>query len=248
MTGFDEAQSHEMADEEDTDELNPSEPIRRMRPVLVILQWTLIVYIIALFVTALWIGGYAAVSALQESNALPDWLAEVAYSVFGIPEIYVDTVYYGVILITMTVYLWFVMRAVSNLRAFSPRYIGASPLGSVVWHFVPVLNLVKPYQIMRMLWVHAHDPLAGEGKPPDAAVWWWWLWLGAAFTAWLFGLARLSMYDAIAEGGDGMAEFYRASFLTVMSHVIQAASALFLFPLIKGIADAQDGIAKAREF
>jgi hypothetical protein len=59
---------------------------------------------------------------------------------------------------------------------------------------------------------------------------------------------HFSMISAVAAGESGMNEFYRANTFVVVGDIAQITSALFLSPIIKGIAEAQDDVARSKEF
>ena len=69
--------------------------------------------------------------------------------------------------------LW-IHRATRNLPALGKTYLPRfTPRWAVGWFFVPILNLVRPYQVMREIWRGSFVPARGWGL----VKWWWALWL-----------------------------------------------------------------------
>jgi hypothetical protein len=84
-------------------------------------------------------------------------------------------------------FLVWIHRAHRNLAALGARELRFSPWGAVGWFFVPVLHLVRPYQVVREIWtasdphVVVSDAAARERAPvPGILRWWWGLWVASA--------------------------------------------------------------------
>jgi len=72
---------------------------------------------------------------------------------------------------------WF-RRAYGNAIALGHRASFAPGWAIGAW-FLPILNLVRPYQIASAMWRHAGGHV-GRGRPVG---WWWAFWLAANFLA-----------------------------------------------------------------
>lgn len=60
-------------------------------------------------------------------------------------------------------FLAWLHRAYGNLRSLGARQLDSSPGWAVVSFFIPILNLFRPYQIVRETWRHSHPALpAGQ--------------------------------------------------------------------------------------
>jgi hypothetical protein len=106
-----------------------------------------------------------------------------------------------IILSTAVAFLTWFYRAHKNLPRLGARNLEYSPGWAVGGFFVPFLNLVRPYQVMREVW-HCSNPSAlesnatPEGQPPQppnlALLRWWW---GLFLLSWAFGriAARVAM-------------------------------------------------------
>jgi hypothetical protein len=147
-------------------------------------------------------------------------------------------------LATIIAFLWFNVRAVSNIRAFSRHHVPASPLSVVLWQFVPVLNLVKPYSLMMMYWSRTHETAAKPADGPALGLWWWIAWVAAIL---FVSLSRL--VDQIDVGrvqaGPVSGIPLRALGLATTSSACFVISALAMLAITSGIARAQNGIRKA---
>lgn len=80
------------------------------------------------------------------------------------------------IMCVVAVGMW-TYRASANAHAISNE-MTISPGWAVGWYFVPFMNLVRPYQGMREIWLASHFRGNWHGEPaPGLLGWWWGLWL-----------------------------------------------------------------------
>ncbi|GMR04819.1 MAG: hypothetical protein BMS9Abin23_0730 [Thermodesulfobacteriota bacterium] len=93
-------------------------------------------------------------------------------------------------LITAVTFLRWIYLASINCRGFNPDAMRFTPGWSVGYYFIPVLNLFRPYQTMKEVWLVSMDPRRGKDQSAGALlVWWWALWLISG----LFGQASFRM-------------------------------------------------------
>lgn len=72
--------------------------------------------------------------------------------------------------------MW-IYRASANAHAISNE-LTISPGWAVGWYFVPFMNLIRPYQGMREVWLASHYRGNWHGEPaPSLLGWWWGLWI-----------------------------------------------------------------------
>lgn len=149
----------------------------------------------------------------------------------------------GIALAIVVAFLWFNVRAVSNLRAFSLRHVPASPLGVVLWQFAPFLNLAKPYSIMMMLWSRSREHAGEPTESPAAGFWWWASWLAAILFTTLSRVVDTIDADHV---GSGPVETIplRALGLATVATVCFIISTLALLLITSGIARTQNRIRK----
>jgi len=83
-------------------------------------------------------------------------------------------------------------RSLSSITTFTPKW-------AVGCYFVPVMNLIRPYQAMQEVWRVSGNPRGWQGDPPSALVtlWWtfWLLTLGLAEASFLMNDEALTAQD-----------------------------------------------------
>ncbi|MEW9031521.1 MAG: DUF4328 domain-containing protein [Planifilum fimeticola] len=92
--------------------------------------------------------------------------------------------------ITAISFLLWTYRSYRNLSALSDRDLRFSPGWAVGWYFVPIMNLFRPFQVMKEIWEGSapdadHSrPEEGKGRPVSPLLpGWWSLWLLSNFLA-----------------------------------------------------------------
>jgi hypothetical protein len=90
----------------------------------------------------------------------------------------------GALIFTIIFFLIWEYRAYSNLSPLKARNLEHSPGWAVGWWFIPFANLVKPFQVMKEIWVES-DPdysedlgfLSSNSSAPAIFGFWWGLWI-----------------------------------------------------------------------
>ena len=132
------------------------------------------------------------------------------------------------------VFLMWLYRARSNLRALGAEDVRWSPGWSIAFWFIPVMSLFRPYQVVKETW-QASDPASLPGwrrdPPPDIFGWWWGLflvyWLGSNATG----------EDSTSMGG--ATGFDRATLIDVAFLIIGIAAALCAIHIVRDITTRQ---------
>jgi hypothetical protein len=83
---------------------------------------------------------------------------------------------------TSIAFLMWIHRAHRNLPSLGARDLRFTPGWAVGWFFIPIMNLFRPYQVMREVWAESDpaaltpDPWSGDPSPPrgSSLVGWWW--------------------------------------------------------------------------
>jgi hypothetical protein len=158
---------------------------------------------------------------------------------------YVAGVYFGTLAIAGACYLRFIYRAVANVKKFSARYLSDSPLGSVIWHFVPGLSLIKPYRIMRVVWIRSHGGPSDDGDGPPTGAVWWISWLILTFAG---GYASFTQNFSPETNVAAADLANRLDVVNIIGSLGGIASALLLMPITRGIAQAQDFVETSKVF
>ncbi len=146
---------------------------------------------------------------------------------------------FGVLVGTAIAFLMWFHRAHRNLPALGSRHLKYSPGWAVGGFFVPFLNLVRPYQVMKEVW-RGSDPAPASlqaGHPDDVPVsprigWWWALWI-------IMGIANQLSFRASmhAETVDAL---LAASWLDIGSDFISLPAALVTIFMVRGVDANQE--------
>lgn len=132
-------------------------------------QWILAVFYLLLAVTVVSIGSnYLELRLVQEPVFTPEEANanDTRQMIIGILQL--------VLHISAWVFfiLWF-RRAYYNLHAVGRRMEFTEGWAAGAW-FVPLLNLVRPYQIMREIWVDTQLASYDRVEKDTSLVGWWW--------------------------------------------------------------------------
>jgi len=92
------------------------------------------------------------------------------------PDIYgiVGLVQAILFIITSIMFLCWIYRSSKNLRSLSEQSMRFTPGWAVGWYFIPLLNLWKPYQVMKEIWNVSHKT---ENTSLAVVRSWWALWI-----------------------------------------------------------------------
>ena len=90
----------------------------------------------------------------------------------------------GSFFMTAIFFLLWTYRSYRHLSALSDRNLRFSPGWAVGWFFAPIMNLFRPYQVMKEMWKES-DPDADPSRPEEGKgrtgspllKGWWGLWL-----------------------------------------------------------------------
>ena len=117
----------------------------------------------------------------------------------------------------------------ANAHVFSDA-MAISPGWAVGWFFVPIANLVKPYQAMKETWVESHEAAGCLDEMYTPLVGWWWgLWLATNF------LGNLG----VMFGGGTAEALEAAAYVDLIASASNIALCLVLIRLIKRLSRVQ---------
>jgi len=140
--------------------------------------------------------------------------------------------------LTSIAFMTWLYRCRVNLRAFGTRRLRYSRNWAIFGFLIPVLNLIRPYQVAREVW-QASDPSTDDPfewklvKPPFLFhAWWGSFILFVVFKLLAIWMASSSAYDPhrlqVAQGVELLADF------------MAAVSVTFVYFVVERITDAQD--------
>lgn len=153
----------------------------------------------------------------------------------------------GVFLACVICYLLFVHRAMKNLHVSNARGLSISPGWAVGYSFIPFLNLVMIYRVMKEIWEASADPDRGRHSAPQLLGWWWGLYLAGNI------LGRIS--DALANGmsepadpADFLGVFAPGSLVGILSAALAIGATFCLLTIIRQVKDAQETLRATSAF
>jgi hypothetical protein len=81
----------------------------------------------------------------------------------------------GILVVTAVVFFMWVYRANKNCRGFGAEGMKFTPVGAVTDFFIPILNLVRPHQILSEIWSVSADPVRWKQTGGSGLVTCWWV-------------------------------------------------------------------------
>ncbi len=159
----------------------------------------------------------------------------------------------GFVVFILTLYWYY--RASKNVRAFGATGI-TSPVMAVVWWFVPILNLWKPYSVARDIWKASNPQLDVSFSNKINTGWkdspssnniqlWWILGLLALFIRIIAGIMLSDLYysDPEQTGQDltviNEMIFY-SNFFVIAADILSIFSIIYFIRMIKGVSMRQE--------
>ncbi len=140
-----------------------------------------------------------------------------------------------IVITIMVFFLRWMHLAYSNLHKLQIPGLRTSPTIAMWSWFIPVLNLFRPYQVMKEIW-QASDPASTADnwktiKPPGVMGLWWGLWL-------LQGILGQAAFKLVLK--DDSSSGAIADVLTGGSDIFSVVAALCLLKIVKIITLNQD--------
>lgn len=136
-------------------------------------------------------------------------------------------------IVTSLAFLFWIYRAYQNLTALNVRDQSYSPSWAAGGFFVPLLNLVRPYQIVSEIWAKSEPDLSrpATSTSPLIKVWW------ATF---IIGSVLSRVADTSARGNATPDQLIWPMWLTLISIGLQIIAAISGSLVIKSIDDRQE--------
>ena len=137
-----------------------------------------------------------------------------------------------------TAFLAWLFQARVNLRAFGVRRLRFARVWSVAGFLVPVLNLVRPYQVVQEVW-QASDPASADAfnwkslRVPQLLRVWWIAALGCA------GLQLLAFLVGLG-AGTSLSRLQLAVGLHLAANLAVGAAAVLTCFVVKSVSEAQE--------
>lgn len=175
---------------------------------------------------------------------------ELGESVTELLYVGVALLQFVIFIATAIVFLMWLHRVYRNLPALGAAKPDTTPSWAVAYFFIPFVNLIKPFQVVREIWHESTPAAATQNKfgedfggdssrsgTPALVGWWWALWIIANIA----GRAS-SRFTDTAGTIEGM---LLASWATVASDALFIIAAVLAILVVKRIDEMQE--AKFRQ-
>jgi hypothetical protein len=126
-------------------------------------------------------------------------------------------------------FLGWLHRVVANGPALGARELRYTPGWAVGWWFVPVLNLVRPFQVVAEAWI-----LSARDPSPS---------LGVLLPAWwgLFILGNVvSRFLVVRTGSDDVTALRNAAIIDIVASMVLIAAALLCVVMVRRLTERQE--------
>jgi uncharacterized membrane protein YeaQ/YmgE (transglycosylase-associated protein family) len=149
----------------------------------------------------------------------------------------IGVVQVGLFIATGVMFCFWIHRAHKNLPAFGVQNLRFSPGWAVGGFFVPILNLVRPVQVVTEIW-KASDPNAPTGTgwqnaPGSPLIGFWWL---AYVVSSLVG----NVAARLATNANTLSQIMTASQMTVASDFVSVGAAILAILVVREIDRRQE--------
>jgi hypothetical protein len=90
----------------------------------------------------------------------------------------IGILYLAVVVATGFTFLKWIYRANLNCRGFGASDMEFTPGWSIGYYFIPIMNLFRPFQVMKEIWNVSRDPVNWKAHRSSPLLGWWWaLWI-----------------------------------------------------------------------
>ncbi|HEV2882508.1 MAG TPA: DUF4328 domain-containing protein [Pyrinomonadaceae bacterium] len=188
----------------------------------------------------------ATMAGMLWSEADPGAPYRLGESVTELLYVGVALLQFVVFIATAVAFLMWLQRAYSNLHALGAVRLYTTPGWAVAYFFIPFVNLVKPFQVMREIWresapgAEGRENFGGVSSRRDtpALIGWWW-----AF--WIMANVAGRVNDRAADIAGTIEGTLLASWITIASDALFVIAAVLAILVVKRIDEMQE--AKFRQ-
>ncbi len=189
-----------------------------------------------------WLLGISgAIGAASVASGLAQWvlLEQMTLGDVSTAEATANDVRHGAIaavqllalVVTAVAWLRWAHRAHANLSLFGTRRTDHTPAAAVYSWFIPILNLFRPYQITKELWLRSRDAnavasLAGARGAGLLAAWW---------TAWLAGSLLGQAVYRMTQGATTIPQLQEVTAFGIASDVAHVAGAVLALKIVRRV-------------
>jgi tRNA A-37 threonylcarbamoyl transferase component Bud32 len=155
----------------------------------------------------------------------------------------IGILYFIAFLISAITFIKWFRRAYFNLHQINNNLTFTEGWAAGSW-FVPIVNILRPYRIMKELYLKTINFLKNSGRTPIQKTktnhlgWWWALWLISGFLSYL--TVRLSLYDYY-----DIDYLIGISFLDIITGLVSIPLAIITVKVIKRYSALEDDLRKS---
>jgi hypothetical protein len=201
-----------------------------------LVKWAIIFIYMQVFVAlAGMVSGYMEYNLLQDyANNIfqTEAAAKVAGDSNDLRQMFVFWTQAVIYIITAILILKWIYRANANVHELGATNMTFSPAMSVVWFFVPIMGLWKPYQAMLQIWKASYEPVNWRAAKSHPVVGiWWGFWMATVFIS----FTSLAMAHRAVDNSTAS----QASLVEIMSDFTTVLATIAMLVLIRRIHQAQ---------
>ena len=207
------------------------------RSIANITNWLVRLIYVTIIVTIISIGGLLFQSVSFDYNSL-DFIFQFIGNVGSIVSI-----------IAVIIGLFWYYRANKNIHSFGAKQVWR-PILSVIWWFIPVLNLYFPYDVTQQIW-KASSPqtklangMEWQSVPSSKIVKLWWILLlvsifGVIIVTFSYGLTE-AYFDAPESFVDSTADMLSLNIVIISFSTVSIVATIYFLRIIKQISIWQE--------
>jgi len=143
----------------------------------------------------------------------------------------------GVSIITGVFFIMWFRRAYFNLQQLPGSYFRYSEGWAAGAWFVPILNWIRPYQIMREIWdgnQHYVSHRIGGGASNTPVGTWWAFWIIMSLSS--------NVYFRLAQAADDVQELISISLFGIIVEVISVVAAILAIMMVRKASQIEDEV------
>lgn len=142
-------------------------------------------------------------------------------------------------------FLRWIHRARTNLGAMGAAGLKYSPAWSVWSFFVPILNVYRPFQVVREIWKASEPVDRGDNTwmmipTPPIIKWWWGFYVAAVMS----GQVSSNLLRSENAGVAGLQDISLGLLILLLSNVVEIPAAIAASRIVKRISQAQSEKAR----
>lgn len=146
--------------------------------------------------------------------------------------------YLGIFIVTGITFLKWIYRTNVNCRGFGARGMQFTPGWAAGWYFIPILNLVRPYQAMKEIWKVSTDPLRWQEQEGSVVLrLWWTFWILAGITGQITFRTNMAVKD--------LPSLETATVASIISGFVDIALTLVAIQLVSRITQKQVALVQS---